>query len=186
MQNSKIKLLITAIVMVVLIFSASVLYRKITSSGKVGTYTEKESSSADDRKMMTDFKVYDADGNKVSLSDYRGKPIVVNFWASWCGYCTAEMPHLQKAYEQYGDEIQFLMVDMVGNNGETKENADAVISENGYTFKVLYDTDGSADSAYNVRSLPMTIFVDREGRIADGVVGALTEKGLENYISLIK
>ncbi|MBQ4347432.1 MAG: TlpA family protein disulfide reductase, partial [Firmicutes bacterium] len=88
--------------------------------------------------MAPDFTVYDSEGNAVMLSDFIGKPIVLNFWASWCGPCKMEMPEFNEAYAELGEDIQFLMVN-VTTGRETQESASAFIEENGYSFPVFYD-----------------------------------------------
>ena len=84
-----------------------------------------------------DFTVYDGDGNAVHLSDYVGKPVVMNFWASWCGPCQMEMPDFQAKHEELGSEVQFLMINMTVGR-ETLDSAQKFIAEQGYTFVLRY------------------------------------------------
>ena len=132
-----------------------------------------------------DFTVYDADGNEVSLADFAGEPVVINFWASWCPPCKAELPDFEAAYKEVSD-VRFLMVNLTDGQRETKEIADAFIAENGYTFPVLYDIDGSGYYAYGLTSIPQTFFVDAEGNIADYRIGMIDEQTLRDGIEKIR
>ena len=136
--------------------------------------------------LSPDFLVYDKDGAAVRLSDYFGKPIVLNFWASWCGPCRREMPHFEQMYEKYGNDVEFLMVNLTAGSRESFENATAFISENGYTFPVLYDTAAYAATAYSVYSIPTTYFIYNDGSLAAMVNGAISAETLERGINLIK
>jgi len=133
---------------------------------------------------MPSFTVYDADGNTVQLSDYFGKPIVLNFWASWCGPCRMEMPHFQAAYEEFGDQVHFLMVNMTADR-ETKQTAMKFLEEEGYTFPVLYDTKQDAAITYGVMSLPTTLFLDAQGHGVAYGRGMLDANALAQGLSMI-
>lgn len=130
------------------------------------------------------FLVLDSDGNSVTLSDYIGKPIVLNFWASWCPPCKAELPDFEKAYKEYGD-VEFLMVNLTDGSRETVESAKDFISQNGYTFPVYYDTEFSASYAYSLSSIPVTCFIDAEGNLVASRVGMIDYDTLVSCIEKI-
>ena len=131
-----------------------------------------------------DFTVFDNEGNPVKLSDYLGKPVVLNFWASWCGPCQHEMPAFQQKYLELGSEVQFLMVNLTGGR-ETVDSASSFISKNGYTFPVFFDTSYSASNAFSVYSIPATYFIDAEGYIVANAVGAINEDVIGRGIDMI-
>ena len=128
-----------------------------------------------------DFTVFDSDAAPHSLSDYIGKPIVLNFWGSWCGPCKSEMPGFQAAYEDLGDQVQFLMIDI----GETVDEAEAFLAQAGYTFPVLFDVNSEATYAYQISAVPATFLISAEGEIVDAHVGAMAEADLRTAIETI-
>lgn len=132
-----------------------------------------------------DFTVYDAEGNAVSLSDYIGKPIVLNFWASWCGPCKMEMPDFHGKYLELGDQVQFLMINMTDGSRETVKGASAFVSGEGYTFPVFYDTASNAAVTYGVYSLPTTFFIDAEGYVVAYANRAIDGDTLQRGIEMI-
>ncbi len=143
-----------------------------------------------------DFSVLDSSGESVNLSDFVGKPVVLNFWASWCPPCKNEMPHFNEAFNEYKDDVVFLMVNLTDGSRETKSTAEKYLKSNGYEFTVFFDTEQSAAYAFSVSSIPATYFINREGQVVKfenryglevaGFQGAVDKKSLIDGIGLIK
>lgn len=136
-------------------------------------------------ETVPDFSVTDIDGNIVSLSDYFGKPLVINFWATWCGPCKSELPAFDAAFAEHGEDISFLMVNLTDRRRDTLEGVKAFIEKEGYSFPVYFDTELSAAYAYNISSIPMTVFVNPDGSLMDYKVGMMSESKLTEYISAL-
>jgi thiol-disulfide isomerase/thioredoxin len=134
---------------------------------------------------MLDFTVLDRDGNPVKLSDLRGKPVILNFWASWCGPCQSEMPDFQKAYETYGDDVHFMIVNVTDGSRETVETARAYVDGQGYTFPIYFDTTLEAAILYGASAIPLSVFMDAEGRYVAHASGALSAATLQKGIGMI-
>lgn len=132
-----------------------------------------------------DFTVYDDDGNAVNLSTFKGKPVVINFWASWCVYCDKEMPHFDALAEELKDKVEFVMINSTDGSKETKETAKQYLTDNGYKFKPYFDTDLSAGTAFNIRGLPASFFIDKDGNIVRKAFGLISEEKLREYVELI-
>lgn len=131
----------------------------------------------------TDFKLKDLSGKEVSLSDYKGKKVFLNFWASWCPPCKAEMPEMQKLYEETKDSD---LVILAVNLAEDKSTVQNFIKDNQYKFPVLLDTDNAVASNYQVVSIPTSFFIDKEGNIVDKHIGSMSIENMKSYISNIK
>lgn len=184
---SKKKILILVLALAILMVGASVLYKQLSGGDVPGTTVNNQQGEAakEEKHLVPDFTVYDGAGGAVRLSDFRGKPVVLNFWASWCGPCKSEMPDFETVYNEYGDDIHFLIVNMTDGSRETVEIASAYVEESGYTFPVYYDTDYDAAITYSVYSLPTTYFIDAEGYIAAQGSGALQLDTIYQGIDII-
>lgn len=147
--------------------------------------SSEENTTESNKNSAPDFTVTDAQGNNVKLSDFKGKPVVLNFWATWCYYCKVEMPDFNEAYKENPD-VQFLMVNATGTNGETVDSAKAYIEQEKFEFPIFFDTQHDALKAYGVSSFPQTIFIDKDGNIVSHRIGMLTKDTLEMEIEKIK
>ncbi|MBQ2667810.1 MAG: TlpA family protein disulfide reductase [Clostridia bacterium] len=148
---------------------------------------EAESSTAENAPMdAPDFTVEDLDGNPVNLSDFKGKPVVLNFWASWCPPCKSEMPDFDDVYAQVGEDVHFMMVNLTDGDRETVATASAYVESQGYSFPVYYDTAMQAAIAYQVMSVPTTYFIDADGRLIARASGAIDAETLERGIGMIR
>jgi len=117
----------------------------------------------------SDFTLIDLEGNSVSLSSYRGKPVLLNFWASWCGPCVIEMPEIERLGKEMGDQIQIIGI----NLEESSSLAKAFVESNGLTWTCLLDETGEVGRYYAVSAIPTSIFINAEGIIARRNVGTM-------------
>ncbi|MBQ2904502.1 MAG: redoxin domain-containing protein [Clostridia bacterium] len=196
-MNNKIKLIAGILVFAVIIIGAYVAYDKLSEEYRPDVFTTSavtqetqdysvEKTTEDQHKPAPDFTVIDADGNEHKLSDFRGKPVVLNFWASWCSPCKMEMPHFDEVYKQQGNEIQFMMVNLTnGYNGEDFEQAHSFINSQNYEFPVFYDINEDAGSKYYTYSIPVTYFIDSNGLLIAQAQGAIDTITLQKGIDMI-
>ena len=156
-----------------------------TNPSTEGTTSGKKPDVTEDIKKNTapDFTVLDKDGNTVRLSEKFGKPIVINFWATWCPPCKQELPDFDKLCKEYGDRVVFMMVNLTDGYRDTVDGTKRFVSGKGYTFPVYFDTKDNAASAYNVSSIPQTTFIDAKGNIYTTRIGAMNEATLRSYLN---
>ena len=133
--------------------------------------------------VAPDFALKGLDGNVVRLSDLRGKPVLINFWATWCPPCKEEMPTLQAAYQKYRDQgTVFLGVDLKEDAGTIQD----FVQKNGYRWTFLLDPEARVSTAYQVSAIPTTYFIDGEGIVRDSHLGAISPATLETKLAKIR
>lgn len=138
-----------------------------------------------------DFTLVDQFGNSHTLSEYKGKTVFLNFWATWCGPCRMEMPYIQKVYEEYGSnggDVIILGVanpkteEYPNNSDVSQEEVEHFLSENGYTYPVVMDLDGSIFAAYGIQAFPTTFMIDKNGNVYGYAPGSLSEDMVRSII----
>ena len=179
------ELIIYLAVFILIIAGAAWGYNYLTQKAAKPPAVTQDDSSSDSLAKAPDFCVQTLNGETAVLEDFAGKPTVLNFWATWCAPCKSEMPVFEDMYGKYGNEVNFVMINVDGGASPVAA-ASEFIAQNGYTFPVYADTDYSASYAYNARSIPLSVFIDKDGNILQTHVGAMDGATLENYIKLIK
>lgn len=132
-------------------------------------------------KPAPDFELSSLEGSPVRLSDFKGHPVLINYWATWCPPCRDELPHIQKRYEQYSPALVVLAI----NAGEDPDTIKNYIDENGFTFPVLLDPDWKVESLFGIMAYPTSVFIDDKGIILARYVGGMSLDTLDDYLRII-
>jgi thiol-disulfide isomerase/thioredoxin len=176
--DSKRKVLIGLILFALFLILAGYAYSALSS------YFKPEDKIKPGGKFAApDFTVFDAHKKAVKLSDFAGKPIVLNFWASWCPPCRSEMPHFNEVYADVKGEVVFIMVDMTDKKRETQATGQEYVDKQGYDFPVYFDNEQQAAKAYNISSIPSTFLIDRSGNIVQVFKGSINKETLQGAVS---
>lgn len=135
-----------------------------------------------------DFELTTLDGDLVKLSDLKGKKVMLNFWASWCGPCKAEMPHMQTYYEKHKDDGDFEMIAVNLSTSERRGHEGIVefVEEYGLTFPIPLDEDGKVGDMYSVISIPTTYMLSTDGTIAQKIIGPMDENMMRDLIDSLE
>ncbi len=181
-MTEKKTLILLAAVLAVLLIVALVAYRYL-SDGYEGSTSISESAPA--LQKAPDFAVLSENSEVVQFSDFTGKPIVINFWATWCGPCRSEFPAFQRAYETHGEDVHFMMINLTDGSRDTVQSVKAFAEEYHYTFPIYFDTGYNAANAYGISPIPVSVFINAEGEIVQKHTGAMTEAQLTQYLSMI-
>ncbi|TET26581.1 MAG: TlpA family protein disulfide reductase [Dehalococcoidia bacterium] len=130
--------------------------------------------------LAPDFTLTDLDGNSVTLSHFRGKVIFLNFWASWCPPCRAEMPDMEAIYQNYKDQD----VVVIGVNVNEAENAvRQFVQQGGYSWTFVIDTTGEVTRSYGATAIPASFFIDREGIIRAVSIGSMSQEVMASHLA---
>ncbi len=195
-MNKPLKLILGTIALALLICAAAFLYNKLSKENipdnllateSIPDNSESNSNNENEPETMPamDFTVLNENDEEISLLSLTGKPIVLNFWASWCSPCKQEFPDFQEAYDKYGSDVEFVMVNLTDGIQETQEKAKDFIDSNGYTLPIYYDVNQDAAYTYYVYSIPTTFFINADGNIIAYAQSMLDGENLELGISMI-
>lgn len=134
-------------------------------------------------ESLPDFTLTDLSGETVTLSSLKGKKVFLNFWATWCPPCKAEMPHMEEIYKEYKEQnLEIIAV----NIRENQDKVNEFMNENGLTFPVLLDLDGKVSDQYNIASIPTSYFINSDGVLSDMVKGGLSLEQMKQYIDKLE
>ena len=187
-MSSKLKFIIFIIAFAIIIGTAAIIFTTYTNRSSDDAQTSPDTTTSEtepEKQLAPDFKIVDREGKELKLSDMRGKPVILNFWASWCGPCKSEMPDFDAAFKKYGNEINFMMVNLTDGSKETIETASTFIDGTDYTFPVYFDTASQGAAAYGVSSIPVTYFIDAEGYLVAYGKGMLSADALQSGIDML-
>ena len=151
------------------------------SAGKAGD----EANAEEGFPQLSDYNptVYTASGDPVQFTEIAdGRPLIVNFWATWCPYCVQEMPDFQMLYDEYGDRVAFAFVDCADGKRETVAGARAWLEEQGLTLPAYFDVELDAMYVYGATNLPTTAIVDASGNILDVSAGRIDVSRMRNTL----
>lgn len=148
-----------------------------------GCSADSESSTATVGEAAPNFTLQNLNGQSISLNDLKGKPVLVNFWATWCHPCVSEMPYIQEIYGEWSGKG---LVVLAINIGDSSSEAEQFLQNHNLSLPVLLDTNKAVARRYNIRGIPTTFFIDKDGIIQEKIIGAFTSKApIENRLSKI-
>ena len=129
-----------------------------------------------------DFELTTLAGEKVRLSELKGKKVIINFWATWCPPCKAEMPHMQNYYEEFAEDenVEILAVNLT--SGDKLKSVEAFIEDYKLTFPIPLDTEGKIGKKYQAVTIPTSYMIDTTGRIQNKIIGPMDEKMIKNFV----
>ncbi|KLA31296.1 MULTISPECIES: TlpA family protein disulfide reductase [Bacillus cereus group] len=138
-------------------------------------------------KSAPDFELTKLDGTNVKLSDLKGKKVILNFWATWCGPCQQEMPDMEAFYKEHKENVEILAINYTpSEKGGGEEKVSNFAKEKGITFPILLDKNIDVTTAYKVITIPTSYFIDTKGVIQDKFIGPMTQKEMEKRVAKLK
>ncbi|MGM9965862.1 TlpA disulfide reductase family protein [Rummeliibacillus sp. TYF005] len=191
-MKKKIFALLVVVVLIAIALT-NFMKSKIADDEKIDTSSTQVSSTVENESGLKvgqtapDFTLKTLDGKEAKLSDYRGKKVILNFWATWCPPCKAEIPHMEKYYKKSAkdDNVEILAVNLKKSDKDEHYIKDFVKSYD-MTYPVLLDTDGEQQEQYQIVTIPTTYFIDTKGKIQTTITGPMDQKKMSDIIANIK
>lgn len=138
-------------------------------------------------RLAPDFTLTDLEGNSVTLSNFRSKVVFINFWASWCPPCRAEMPEIEAVYQEYkSQDVVVIGVDLLVSEilkGYDESDVRQFVQQGGYSWTFVLDTTGEVANNYGITAIPTSFFLDKEGIIQAVNIGAMTKRAMESQLA---
>jgi len=182
-MNKKISTIIWIIAIGAVLIGAYVIYSK--SKNNIEPLPNDTTSESSPTSIpANDFRLKDLDGNTVNLSDYKGKVVILNFWATWCTYCRKEMPDLNELNKEFQENNEAVLLAI-----DVKESPDTVkkyLTSDNIDLKVLMDQDASVTKKYGVDGFPTTLILNKDGSIYTSIVGKTDKQTIKNYLDKMK
>lgn len=191
-MKKKIFALLVVVVLIAIALT-NFMKSKIADDEKIDTSSTQVSSTVENESGLKvgqtapDFTLMTLDGKEAKLSDYRGKKVILNFWATWCPPCKAEIPHMEKYYKKSAkdDNVEILAVNLKKSDKDEDYIKNFVKSYD-MTYPVLLDTDGEQQEQYQIVTIPTTYFIDTKGKIQTTITGPMDQKKMSDIIANIK
>ena len=152
--------------------------KEVTDIGETGVAVNNDQNGIAVGDQAPNFTLQTVDGKEVNLSDYKGKKVFLNFWATWCPPCKAEMPHMQSFYEGNPENVEILAVNLEESNEKAKDFAD----QYELTFPILMDKEGTVAETYEVYTIPTTYVLNEDGTVHQKIVGPMDEPMMKELI----
>lgn len=191
MKRSKLFLMIV-IVLIAIIIVINILKPSISSGEKkvkdlpASESSIKKTNTLDQGVEAPDFELFTLDNKKTKLSDYRGQKIILNFWATWCPPCKAEMPHMEEFHKKNKDKnISIVSVNLTSID-KGKSKITSFVKDYGLTFPIMLDESGKIGLEYQAFAIPTSYIIDEKGIITQKIVGPMDEEMMEKLIGNLK
>lgn len=148
------------------------------------TTNSQPSTEAKDLKPAPDFSLETLDGNTIHLSETKGKPTLIYFWTSWCGYCKRELSTIQEVYEQYHNQINLITINIT--KSDNLEQVSQYVKENQFTFPTLLDEYGDVSRTYQILGTPTSFFINQDGYIEKKFIGNIPNNELDQWLNQLE
>lgn len=182
----KRKIINTLILVAFILLIGINIWQHNTKNKKADSPTEVSSAAETGNEigqMAPDFTLNTLDGKTVKLSDFKGKKVILNFWATWCPPCKAEMPHMQNYYQSNKDKDIIILAVNLTNQDKGLEVIHNFADDYKLTFPILLDEQGSVGSTYQILTIPTSFFINEKGEIHQKISGPMDEETMQKYVN---